>query len=57
MKPLRYLAFTTMKNRLREMVKKPARLIYAIVLLALLVFTMIGGSHTGGVARITAWMS
>jgi len=48
MRPLRYLAFKTMKNRLREMVKKPARLIYAIVLLALLVFTMIGGSHTGG---------
>lgn len=48
MRPLRYLAFTTMKNRLREMVKKPSRLIYAIVLLALLVFTMVGGSHTGG---------
>ena len=48
MRPLRYLALTTMKNRLREMVKKPARLIYAIVLLALLAFTMVGGSHTGG---------
>lgn len=48
MRPLRYLALTTMKNRFREMVKKPSRLIYAIVLLALLVFTMIGGSHTGG---------
>lgn len=48
MKPLRYLTFKTMKNRLREMVRKPSRLIYVIVLLALLVFTMIGGSHTGG---------
>lgn len=48
MRPLRYLIFTTMKNRLREMVRKPSRLIYLLVLLALLVFTMIGGSHGGG---------
>ncbi len=40
---LSYLLRTKMRNRLKEFFKKPIRLIYVVILIALIVMTLIGG--------------
>ena len=47
MSALRYLIVTGFKNRLREMVKKPSRIVYAVLMLAVLILMLVSGSHTG----------
>jgi hypothetical protein len=43
MTALLYLFFTRLKNRLREMLRKPGQLVYIILMLALLVFVISSG--------------
>lgn len=45
MSPLVYLTLIRLKNNIRDLFRKPSRLIYVIVLLALLIFS-IGGSSS-----------
>lgn len=47
MKALSYLTGTKLKNQLKSMIRKPARLIYALVLLALLCVTLWSGNQLG----------
>lgn len=47
MSALTYLTLTRLKNGIRDLLRKPARLIYVVFLLALLVFAVQGsGAHT-----------
>lgn len=52
---LTYITFTKLKNQLKELFKKPAKLIYVIFFLALIVFTVFSGNtaqaETGEVFR------
>ena len=46
MSALTYLTLTRLKNGIRDLLRKPARLIYVVFLLALLVFAVQGSGST-----------
>ena len=46
MSPLSYLLFTRFKNQIKGVLRSPAKLIYALVLIALIVLVVIGGRET-----------
>lgn len=46
MSPLSYLLFTRFKNQIKGIFRSPAKLIYAVVLIALLVLVLIGGRES-----------
>ena len=43
MSPLSYLLFTRFKNQIKGVFRSPAKLIYAVILIALLVLVIVGG--------------
>ena len=43
-----YLICTRFKNQIKSIVKSPAKLIYALLFIALIVFTAVSGSRTDG---------
>ena len=46
-----YLLLTRLKAQFKEMVRKPARLIYLVLVIALFAITLLGGGEAGGAAR------
>ncbi|MEE0696904.1 MAG: putative ABC exporter domain-containing protein [Oscillospiraceae bacterium] len=46
MSPLSYLLFTRFKNQIKGIFRSPAKLIYAVILIALMVLVVIGGRET-----------
>lgn len=48
MNPLAYLTLTKFKNQLKSFVRSPAKLIYAAIMAALLVFVVLSGNMGGG---------
>ena len=46
MSPLAYLLFTRFKNQIKGIFRSPAKLIYAVILIALMVLVVIGGRET-----------
>lgn len=46
-----YLLLTRLKAQLRELVRKPARLIYLVLVVALFAIVLLGGGEGGGAAR------
>ena len=48
-----YLLLTRLKAQFKEMVRKPARLIYLVLVIALFAITLLGGGEAGGAARAT----
>lgn len=53
MKALCYLTGTRLKNQLKSMIRKPARLIYVLVLLALLCMTLWSGNQLGAAGNFS----
>ena len=43
MSPLSYLLFTRFKNQIKGVFRSPAKLIYAIALIAVMVLVVVGG--------------
>lgn len=52
MSPLSYLLFTRFKNQIKGIFRSPAKLIYAVVLIALLVLVVIGGQAGAAEAEV-----
>ena len=52
MSPLSYLLFTRFKNQIKGVFRSPAKLIYAVILIALLVLVIVGGGK--GAAEMEA---
>ena len=50
MSPLSYLLFTRFKNQIKGVFRSPAKLIYAVILIALLVLVIVGGGK--GAAKV-----
>ena len=46
-----YLLLTRLKAQFKEMVRKPARLIYLVLVIALFAITLLGGGEAGGATR------
>ena len=49
---LPYLYLTRIKNGIKELLKKPARLIYVLFLLALVIFSLTAGDAGTGEAEL-----
>lgn len=47
MNPLTYLSLVRLKNNLKDLLRKPGRLVYVILLLALFVFSAVGSQSSG----------
>ena len=52
MSALTYLTLTRLKNGIRDLLRKPARLIYVVFLLALLVFAVQGSDFLLGATGV-----
>ena len=49
-----YLLFTRLKAQLRELVRKPARLVYLVLVVALFAIVLLGGGE-GTCANFRRW--